>query len=406
MQRRLNSVVRREHTVGSTREALMSLEFLSMVIGFILEVGRESATPRIDRSEAINRLCQRLHIDREPANDFESVYVHALIEYGTFKPEPILNFFRHQFVREAFRQSFYDNNRAILENEAEGVIQWNEETGKLGQIDYDPRREFAEFTRTFNEIVDRIRTPTEVRQDRRLDELRRSMDEFREVLIKGLHLDRAFSKLPTEDALDTVAEDIGEPEWRRGPEIYRLELSQDIEQVKAALSDWRIVTTSARFPAATVANGIIGVGQNDGVTFNLSPVAPISNCSAECELRIIDHGTDRSNWAGIRVRAFDFCYDFRLGYLIYMRRSGSVELYGPEGIIAGFGQVRVQDTRDAWTHLRVDVLDHEIRVYINGELHLQSKDDTFGGKGRIYLHTFGTHSQFRNFRVYELENRS
>lgn len=291
----------------------------------------------------------------------------------------------------------------ILDKEAEGIIQWNYETGKLGHIDYDPRLEFAEFTLTFKNIVERIRTLTEVKQDQKLDEIHREVGDIK-ILIEGLRLDRSYSPLPTSHAERAVAQ-VRESDWVRGELIYQLDLTGDVDQIKAILSNWHFITTSVIQPSAVVANEVIGIGHNDGVTFNLCPIEPVHDCSIDCEIRIIDHGTDEDNWAGIRLRAFDFCYDLRLGYLIYMRRSGSVELYGPEGIMAGFGQKRVYDTKEAWTYFRVDILGNELRVYVNGEIHLQSTDRTFGGRGRVFLQTFGAHAQFRNFRVYKLESR-
>lgn len=92
----------------------MSFELLPMVIGVILEMGKEAAKAKIDRSETINRLYKHLNITCEPTNEFDSVYIHTLIEYGVFKPEPILNFFRNRSVREAFRQAFYTNDPANL----------------------------------------------------------------------------------------------------------------------------------------------------------------------------------------------------------------------------------------------------------------------------------------------------
>ncbi len=217
-------------------------------------------------------------------------------------------------------------------------------------------------------------------------------------------LDQDYPRLP-EIVVQAVPAVSHPPQWVRGDLIYELGLLGDAEQLQSILSEWKFATTSPTQPSVAVANGIIGIGHIDGVTFNQAPIDPISNCSVECELKIIDHGTDQSNWAGIRVRAFDFCYDLRLGYLVYLRRSGHVELYGPEGIVAGRDRVKVTNTVDVWTHIKIDILDSEIRVYVDREQepHIRVTDKTFGGKGSIYLHTFGTHSQLRGFRVYALE---
>ena len=74
--------------------------------------------------------------------------------------------------------------------------------------------------------------------------------------------------------------------------------------------------------------------------------------------------------------------------------------------MAGDRQIAVWDTKDQWTHLRVDILNSEIRVLVNGKPWIRKIDKTFGDKGLIYLHTFGTHSWFREFRVSELKRSS
>ena len=58
------------------------------------------------------------------------------------------------------------------------------------------------------------------------------------------------------------------------------------------------------------------------------------------------------------------------------------------------------DTKQKWTLLRIDINASTIDVFINGEIFISKQDIWFGGLGGIYLHTFGTHAQFRNFRVY------
>lgn len=117
----------------------------SVVISTIAKMG---ATPAIrainrelNRSETVLKIRKQLRLEGRPApDDFDSIYAYALVDYGVYKPEPILNFFRYEFVRDAFRRAFNDNNPAILEKEAQDTIDWNQETGKLGYLDYDPRQ--------------------------------------------------------------------------------------------------------------------------------------------------------------------------------------------------------------------------------------------------------------------------
>lgn len=106
-----------------------------------------------------------------PALNFKSVYAHTLVVYGIGKPEPILEFFRHDDIQSAFRESFEKNDPNILHLEAESFIKWNRIGDELRKINLDPRLEFARFTLVFNIMVDRTRTPAEVRRDHKIDRM-------------------------------------------------------------------------------------------------------------------------------------------------------------------------------------------------------------------------------------------
>lgn len=227
--------------------------------------------------------------------------------------------------------------------------------------------------------------------------------------INGALLSQTYTQMPISQAQKSRARRAKTSEvserrqvWERGECIYYLNLNEPSERIQDELRRWRFVSTSERRPTGAVADGVIGIGQNDGTTFCLSPVRQLENCSVEFEICIVDDGSNQDNWAGVRLRAYDFCHDFRLGYLVYLRRSGTVELYGPKGVLAGASQVKVNDTKHSWTRLRVDVFQSEILVMVNGEVHFQKKDLTFRNEGFVFLHTLKSHAQFRDFRVYEL----
>lgn len=158
-----------------------------MVTGSIVAMGVGATWEKAKRRESIIKLLKRFKLDPvNPPTDFDGIYAYALIEYGMDRPEAILNFFRNKFVREAFEHTFYKNDPSILDKEAENIIEWNEETGKLGRIEYDPRREFAAFSTVFHAIVDRSRTPSEVKRDQKLDSIRDDIHDTSAEIIKRL----------------------------------------------------------------------------------------------------------------------------------------------------------------------------------------------------------------------------
>lgn len=77
----------------------MPLLELSTVITTIWDIGRGAAIDKAKRSETIIRILRKLGLQSDVTPpDFDSVYVHALVEYGIEKPKPILDFFRHEFI--------------------------------------------------------------------------------------------------------------------------------------------------------------------------------------------------------------------------------------------------------------------------------------------------------------------
>lgn len=162
---------------------------IDVVIDAIVGMGIEGAWDKIRHREAVVKVLKALKIDPgDPPDDFDAVYTRALIEYGVYKPQPVLRFFENEFIRNAFRESFYKNDVRILDREADEVIQWNMETAALGHIDYNPRREFAAFSAVFSEIVDRLRTPTDVRQDNKFEALFGTLNHTLEELRQRVEL--------------------------------------------------------------------------------------------------------------------------------------------------------------------------------------------------------------------------
>ena len=168
----------------------MALVELSVITSMILEMGVDAAKKNLGSRETVISILKRLNLEVAPAaDDFGAIYVYTLVEYGVDKPESILNFFRNEFIQNAFHKSFYENNPSILEKEAEEVIEWNKETRQLGYIDYDPRNEFASFTAVFNQIVDNLRSPAEVKRDQKINDVHENTEQIIKKLNKANDLD-------------------------------------------------------------------------------------------------------------------------------------------------------------------------------------------------------------------------
>ena len=73
---------------------------INPVISAIAKIAPATATLAIkqaQRSETVIRIKQQFGLDPiQPPGDTISVYVYALIEYGVYKPEPLLKLFREK----------------------------------------------------------------------------------------------------------------------------------------------------------------------------------------------------------------------------------------------------------------------------------------------------------------------
>ena len=69
----------------------MPLE-LSAITGTLVKLGAEKAFASLNRQERVIKARERLGLPAQPKpGDFEALYRHALVEWGVFKPEPVLD---------------------------------------------------------------------------------------------------------------------------------------------------------------------------------------------------------------------------------------------------------------------------------------------------------------------------
>lgn len=147
----------------------MPIDLIATAFDQIFELAKEKGKRSDKILKALNAI--GLKQDAPPANDFDGVYAYTLVVYGIDKPKPILEFFGHEFIKSAFRKSFEQRDTSILEKETESFLDWNDVGKEILAIDYDPKREFVDFSKQFNLAAKLTRTVQEILVDQKLDEL-------------------------------------------------------------------------------------------------------------------------------------------------------------------------------------------------------------------------------------------
>lgn len=182
----------------------MPIDLISAAFELIAGQGFELAKDKAKRSERILEILNAIGLkqDAPPANEFDGVYAYTLVVYGIDKPKPILEFFRHQFIKDAFRKSFEQRDTSILEKETEQFLDWNEVGKELIKLDCDPRREFAEFREQFITATNLTRTIHEVLIDKAFED---NLNKIQELPTKE---DLEIELAPLNEKLNNILEAI------------------------------------------------------------------------------------------------------------------------------------------------------------------------------------------------------
>ncbi|MEH1921337.1 NACHT domain protein [Nostoc sp.] len=114
------------------------------------------AIQQAQRNEYIIKILKSFNLDSiQPPKDFEGVYAYALVEYGVFKSDYILNFFRNKEIKKAFAKAFAEN--ALSTNNKE----WNtlKDEAQKAKIEL---AQVQEFHQVFVSLAKRSKNPGEV----------------------------------------------------------------------------------------------------------------------------------------------------------------------------------------------------------------------------------------------------
>jgi predicted NACHT family NTPase len=147
----------------------MSLINLDLLFNAITGVANPLIKEKIQRNETVIKLLQQFNLSPEhPPADYSDVYAYTLVEYGVGKPKPLLELFRQETIKLAFRKAFDHNNPSILLSEVDVFVAayalgddiQDVETRNFASLQ-NIRREIAAFYIVFSEVAKRSRKPAD-----------------------------------------------------------------------------------------------------------------------------------------------------------------------------------------------------------------------------------------------------
>ncbi|NJL63212.1 MAG: NACHT domain-containing protein [Methylacidiphilales bacterium] len=156
---------------------------LNEIISAIASFASPILKDKIQRNETVIKLLQQFKLNPEhPPADFSGVYAYALVEYGVGRPRELLEIFRHDEVKQAFRKAFDHNNPSILLSEVDTFLDTYSLGDEIRNLGVDVRREVAEFATVFIEVAKRSRTPGDVLMSHQLGSLHKRIASIQEQL--------------------------------------------------------------------------------------------------------------------------------------------------------------------------------------------------------------------------------
>jgi predicted NACHT family NTPase len=150
----------------------MSLINLDLLFNAITTVANPLIKEKIQRNETVIKLLKQFNLDPEhPRADFSDVYAYTLVEYGVGKPNPLLELFRNEEIKKAFRKAFDHNNPSILLSEVDAFVGTYASGNDIKDLRIDIRREIAAFYIVFSEVAKRSRKPADTLMSQQIGSL-------------------------------------------------------------------------------------------------------------------------------------------------------------------------------------------------------------------------------------------
>ena len=161
----------------------MSLIPFGQIIQAIARIAGPIVFDKFQRNETIIELLKQFNLDPEhPPGDFSGVYAYTLVEYGVGKPQTVLELFRQEEIKKAFREAFDHDNPSILLSEIDAFINIYPFSDEIKDLKIDIRREVAAFYIVFSQVAKRTRNPADTMMSQRIDSLHTSINSIQEQL--------------------------------------------------------------------------------------------------------------------------------------------------------------------------------------------------------------------------------
>ena len=161
----------------------MSLINLDLLFKAISGIAQPLIKEKVQRNETVIKLLKQFKIDPEhPPGDFSGVYAYTLVEYGVGKPQPILELFRQQEIKIAFRKAFDHNNPSILLSEVDAFVDAYALGDEIKNLRIDIKREIAAFYIVFSQVAKLTRNPASTMMSQQIGSLHTSIKNIQEQL--------------------------------------------------------------------------------------------------------------------------------------------------------------------------------------------------------------------------------
>ncbi|WP_041740455.1 NACHT domain-containing protein, partial [Calothrix sp. PCC 6303] len=161
----------------------MSLINLDLLFNAITGVANPLIKEKIQRNETVIKLLQQFNLSPEhPSADYSDVYAYTLVEYGVGKPKPILELFRQDAIKLAFRKAFDHNNPSILLSEVDAFVAAYALGDDIQALRIDIRREIAAFYIVFSEVAKRSRKPADTLMSQQIGSLHKIIANIQEQI--------------------------------------------------------------------------------------------------------------------------------------------------------------------------------------------------------------------------------